>query len=202
MKTTPLLQDERGTILIIELAVLGIVLVASCFAYYNYSQHKKAINRAATPVPRKVVSSPTATPSPSAVGTVPSKIENCPATSFLVIAQWGVKLPVCGVISDIKYKVVNGNIWFYSPDLYPKYPGCGTDPNQTGIGALTRLAANTSQSSDYVVNIGVIGSYRYYFDEAQQPCVQPSSAPIHDQQLNQDINNQLISEAKQLSASQ
>jgi hypothetical protein len=119
---------------------------------------------------------------------------SCSSSNDLVITQWGVKLPACGVLAGMKYQIVKGDVEFYSPDLYPKYPLCGPG----GIGALSRVQTNSSLQTVYAIKAGVIDGYQYYYSESPQPCVQGVSATSPDSQLGTDQVNAMIIEARQL----
>lgn len=173
--------DQKGFSaldMILSIALVAAIGVAGYFAYQN-AQGKT--NSSATPSP-SITSSPTPPTSSS------------PSIGYLVITQWGVKLPVAGVIANLQYKIVDGAVKFYTPELFPKYEACGPTG---GLGALSRIATSADTGTVSAIKAGTINGYNYYYVAAQQPCVQNASAPT-DEKLEEDQHNALIQKARDL----
>lgn len=181
--------DQKGFSaldIILGIALVAVIGVAVYFAYQN-AQNKTSST--AAPKPSSSQSqTPTTSPSPSA--------------GYLVITQWGVKLPASGILANVHYKIADasanwysseGSAEFYSSELYPKYTACGPG----GLGGLSRVAVASDTGTVNAIKAGTINGYNYYYVAAQQPCVQNSSAPT-DEKLEEDQHNALIQEARDL----
>lgn len=183
------LSNERGAFSVLA-AILVVVLVAVVgVAVYNMNKsHQKAAETASTsPSPS---TSPVTSTSPTATAT-PTPT----ASGYLVVSQWGVKLPASGVLANLQYSIVNGYVMFYTSELYPKYPACGPG----GIGSLSRLTKGASNEPvNTAISAGTINGYDYFYSEAQQPCVQGASTTSADEQLETNQQNALIQEMRQL----
>jgi hypothetical protein len=172
--------DQKGFSvldIILGIALVAVIGVAGYFAYQN-AQNKTSSS--ATP---KLSSSQSPTPTTSPT----------PSTGYLVIAQWGVKLPATGVLANLQYKFVDGEVGFSTPELYPKYTACGPG----GLGVLSRVAVASDTGTVNAIKAGTFNGYSYYYVAAQQPCVQNASAPT-DEKLEEDQHNALIQETRDL----
>jgi hypothetical protein len=177
------LKDERGTALVFELIVLAVVLAAAGFAVYQYLGHKNATNKSVPPKPHVGANASPAVSPHANIG-------------YLAITEWGVELPATGRLANLKYQILNGSAMLYTSDLYPKYQLCG--PSGGALGGLSRIASSADSGTVNAIKAGTINGYDYYFSEDPQPCVQGSAATKTDEQLNQDQQNALINEARQL----
>jgi hypothetical protein len=187
--------------------MLPVLIISTAFlAVVAASMYHASLPKGWTPPPSQrekpeLVANPAAssTPSPTPTPPVPHAPyvppQACPPGSpFIVITQWGVKFPACGDIADIQYEIVGGNVVFYSPELYPKYPYCS--PAGNGEGALVRQPAATSQPNDDMINAGVINGWRYYFGGEQEPCVQYVPVDSPDALRDENIDNALTIEMR------
>jgi type II secretory pathway pseudopilin PulG len=156
--------QQSGFTPVVILLVLILVAVVGFAGYYVYNtqQNKKDDTKAA-------VANQTTTP--AAQTTTDTQ-------KYLVIKEWGVKIPVAAPIDDAYYVVKGDNVYFSTTAITNKYSDCAAD--KTTLYALGRYsdpnqeAFNGTMAQAYPNSIK-IGNYWYYGVHPQSPCYYPAN---------------------------
>jgi len=164
-------KNQRGFAVVettLIVVIVAIIAIAAWFVWQSQKNTDKTLNSANNSLPTKV----TSTPTPTTTATV------TPApTQYLVISEWGVKVPLTATISDAEYYYGGASVdaaYLSTVSITAQYPLCAdhehslgafgrySDPNEEYIGGMS-----ISQAFPDAVKIG---QFYYYYTGTQAGC--------------------------------
>lgn len=164
--------NQRGFSPIVILLVLILAVLVGFTGYYVYNSQKND-DKAAAPTP----------PVKSTATTNQSNTQD--TQKFLVIKEWGVKIPLTAEITDANYSYKNGYVYLSTDSIAKKYPECGAD--KTTVFAYGRFD-NPNQEADLpqagqtygqaYPNAPKVGVYYYTGASPQAECAYTASGDV------------------------
>lgn len=164
------MKNQKGFSAVILLLALVLVAIVSFTGYYVWNtQSNKKTNSQQT----KTADDSVAKKQTDTTATKPAD-----TTKYLVIKEWGVKIPLTDTIADTTYLYKNGYVYVSTDSLTKKYPECST--GKTTVYAYGRFGsmkdpvdapgAEGQTYGDIMPNAPKVGSYYYYGTPAQALC--------------------------------
>lgn len=176
---------QKGFGIIPVLLVLILVSLVGLTGYYVYNtqQPKKTNDSAVSADTAKQDSSNSA--ATQATTTAAAQTETKPADTqkYLVIKEWGVKIPLSSGIEDLTYQYTS-----YSDYALGGYARLGTQKlldMKCGDGINGSIVRSPKESSTSGISLGKINNNYYYFTHAQSACM--SSTGPNDPKLQVQV---------------
>ncbi len=166
--------NQRGFSPIAILLALILVVLVGFTGYYVYNSQKKDDNKAVTPAPANAAATPS---QPSAQDT----------QKYLVIKEWGVKIPLTAEIADANYYYNNGYVYLSTDSIVKKYPECAAD--KTSLFAYGRFDDPNKQAEapqggqtygQAYPNAPKVGTFYYTGATPQAACAYTSAGELDE----------------------
>lgn len=176
------MHKQNGSILTVFIAAIILLASVSGICYYVYSQSSQSKDNSATQQPETANTA-------ESTGTQ-QNTEQTDATKYLVIKEWGVKIPLTDLTKNATYrlvdetdnegKVITINRYAYLVVPFSEKAGCNEQA------ALARYAVNENPPeymvSDTWRNGDSIQGYYYIMSFSQSACVEDfDTSPIQKQ---------------------
>lgn len=167
--------NQSGFSPIVILLVLILVVLVGFTGYYVYNTQKKDESKAA------------AVPAPANVAATPAQPSTQDTQKFLVIKEWGVKIPLTDANADAYYvykKFEGGDaVYVSTKSIAAKYPECGAD--KTTLFAYGRFDDLNKfddlygkKFSELYPNAPKVGDYYYTATPPQAGCAYTANGEI------------------------
>lgn len=163
------MKSQKGFSIIILLLILILLAILGFTGYYVYSTQQNKKNADNTKSADNNAASQPATASSAA---------KPDATKYLVITEWGVKIPLTNTIADANYTIANGYVYVSTDALVKKYPDCAA--NKTTVYAFGRFKSmadaydqpggDGKTYGDMMPNAPKAAGYYYYGTPSQASC--------------------------------
>jgi|GEM_PF-1649203 len=162
-------KDQKGFSVLVLLLILILLAILGFTGYYVYNTQQNKKNTDNTKSADNNASS-----QPAAA----SSVTKPDTTKYLVIKEWGVKIPLTGTIADANYVVSNGYVYVSTDSLVKKYPDCAA--NKTTVYAFGRFKSmmdaydqpggDGKTYGDMMPNAPMAAGYYYYGTPSQASC--------------------------------
>ncbi|HEY4963558.1 MAG TPA: hypothetical protein VIH90_02570 [Candidatus Saccharimonadales bacterium] len=169
--------NEKGFSVVELLIVILVLVLIGGVGYLVYKDHKTTVPKVVT-VTKTVVLQPKTQSTNTTTTSTPS---------YMVIKEWGVKIPLTSSISDAYYYYNNG----YAYLSVQSHSSDQCAANNVSEGVITRFSptdidpqTNQTLLSEHTIDAVKVGNYYYFYTHPQAAC---SSDTTIQNQANTDM---------------